>query len=78
MRPFYLLTDINECSSPETHDCSGVCANTIGSYTCGCGTGYKLAQDGLNCEGDLTMNGLFLLASTDQQSTKCLNWKEVK
>ena len=31
--------DIDECSD-GTHDCSQTCANTEGSFTCGCNDGY--------------------------------------
>jgi len=40
--------DINECTA-NTYDCSfyGTCSNTLGSYTCGCATGYQ--GDGQVC-----------------------------
>ena len=42
--------DINECST-NAHGCgvNAVCNNTIGSYTCGCKTGYS--GDGRTCTG---------------------------
>ena len=26
-----------------------MCTNTVGSFTCGCQTGYTLSADGINC-----------------------------
>ena len=42
--------DINECTE-RTHACAQVCTNTVGSYTCSCGSGYRLASNGLGCNG---------------------------
>ena len=44
------LADINECST-GSHFCAQICTNTIGSYTCSCGIGYRLNGDGFNCSG---------------------------
>ena len=44
------LSDINECIA-GTDNCSDICSNTIGSYTCGCLDGYRLLSDGLTCQG---------------------------
>ena len=48
--------DIDECSAE--HDCGDICVNTEGSYTCDCGQGYTLDDNGvtctLNCGGRLT------------------------
>ena len=42
--------DINECV--EGHDnCSHICENTVGSYTCRCHGGFRLGFDGYTCEG---------------------------
>jgi cysteine-rich repeat protein len=35
-------TDINECTSGTPCGANSTCANTVGSYTCGCVAGYKL------------------------------------
>src|SRR5699024_6309235 len=42
-------SDINECQSNNTNNCSinTHCNNTIGSYQCICNDGYE--GDGLNC-----------------------------
>ena len=42
--------DINECTE-DTDGCAQDCRNTIGSYTCSCITGYRLASDGRGCIG---------------------------
>ena len=44
-------TDINECAE-DTHNCAQECTNTIGSFTCDCNTGYRLASDGHSCNGN--------------------------
>ena len=44
------LTDIDECSN-STLNCTQLCNNTRGGYTCGCITGYKLASDNRTCFG---------------------------
>ena len=46
----HIYVDIDECAR-GTHECNQTCNNTIGSYTCGCNAGYRLAPDGRNCEG---------------------------
>ena len=33
----------------ETDSCQQQCFNTMGSYSCDCGAGYRLASDGLTC-----------------------------
>lgn len=44
------ILDIDECRE-DSDGCAQNCANTVGSYTCGCNTGYDLAPDGLSCTG---------------------------
>ena len=56
------FSDIDECAL-ETHSCAaagGVCANTAGSYSCDCVSGYS--GDGSVCESDKRIS---LLASTN-------------
>ena len=45
-----ICVDIDECTR-GTHECSQTCNNAVGSYTCQCGPGYRLAADGRNCDG---------------------------
>ena len=45
-----LSIDINECTE-GTSGCSHTCSNTVGSYTCSCRTGYRLARDNHGCNG---------------------------
>nr|XP_026690224.1 fibrillin-1-like isoform X1 [Ciona intestinalis] len=40
--------DIDECTE-ETHRCSDICINTVGSFECDCPTGYKLDDTGFTC-----------------------------
>ena len=55
-----LLTDINECSI-NTDGCAHSCSNTIGSYTCSCRTGYRLASNGRSCEGILGVASIIIM-----------------
>ena len=43
-------TDIDECSE-NTDNCSQICTNTDGNFTCGCNNGYLLDTDGTTCNG---------------------------
>ena len=45
-----LIPDVNECIL-GTNNCSQFCTNTIGSYLCGCNTGYTLGADNITCNG---------------------------
>ena len=42
------MADVNECEA-GTNNCSQLCVNTIGSYTCECVIGYELDTNGLTC-----------------------------
>ena len=42
--------DIDECTETSV-DCEQLCSNTIGSYNCGCRSGYRLDSDGYTCNG---------------------------
>ena len=47
----FIYPDIDECNE-GTHVCTPhTCVNTIGSYTCGCNSGYLLDTDGFTCNG---------------------------
>ena len=52
MRSWRAMTpiDIDECRE-ETDGCGQTCENTVGSYTCGCNSGYRLATDRHTCNG---------------------------
>ena len=47
-----LYLDIDECESGNgLSPCQQTCTNTIGSYNCGCISGYALQSNGYNCSG---------------------------
>ena len=46
----YSLVDINECTR-GTHNCVQRCTNTLGSFTCACNSGHRLASNGRSCNG---------------------------
>lgn len=50
IKSYCIHSDINECME-NTDACDHLCSNTVGSYTCRCHTGYRLASDGLTCNG---------------------------
>ena len=53
---FFFYLDVDECSPNNTCQNSGVCTNSVGSYSCDCtGTGYE----GTDC--DIGMNILILV-----------------
>ena len=62
LSPAALVTDIDECSRPDTNQCdsNALCNNTDGSYICSCPSGYQ--GDGRNCIG----KDLFLRFITDK------------
>ena len=43
-----LCLDIDECAE-GTHLCDQTCTNIIGSYSCSCGSSYRLASNRLSC-----------------------------
>ena len=45
--------DIDECDE-DTHNCTQMCTNTIGSYVCSCEPGYRLDLDNAGCSGKCT------------------------
>ena len=48
----FLSLDVNECKKKkEVHGCAQECKNSAGSYACECRPGYKLKDDGKNCQG---------------------------
>ncbi|XP_038065999.1 fibrillin-2-like isoform X2 [Patiria miniata] len=42
-------TDVDECQSKSSNQCSQICINTVGSYRCECNTGYRLDSNGRSC-----------------------------
>ena len=52
------LSDVNECE--ELYPCHQLCNNTVGSFFCGCITGFKLSKDNRTCEGVLVASVHFL------------------
>ena len=46
----YIHSDIDECHE-NTDACDHLCSNNNGSYTCSCRSGYRLASDGVTCNG---------------------------
>ena len=51
IRVSYSTLDVNECSVNKG-DCSHICINSIGSYTCYCPFGYGLSIDARTCVGE--------------------------
>ncbi len=47
----YFLTEMNECAINPL-PCTGVCENTVGSYTCTCPSSFKMQPDGVTCLHD--------------------------
>ena len=47
-----IIPDINECD-PDigTHICDHTCTNILGSFVCGCNSGFHLDDDGTTCIG---------------------------
>ena len=48
------IIDIDECSDPVLNECEvpGSCVNHLGTYTCGCNSGYEINAGGRNCDGE--------------------------
>ena len=50
-----LLLDFNECANETDNNCTQVCQNKMGSYSCDCNIGYTLDSDGYTCNGKSTI-----------------------
>ena len=46
----YFLLDIMECKD-GLHNCSQICIELQGEYSCACYSGYELQEDGASCKG---------------------------
>ncbi len=47
----FYCTDVNECQS-NNGNCQHTCQNTVGSFSCGCNSGFILASNGQTCNGE--------------------------
>ena len=47
---YLFQSDIDKCAE-RTHQCSQVCHDTPGSYSCSCRPGYDLNSDRRHCDG---------------------------
>ena len=47
-----LLQDNDECAT-YNGGCAHICTNTVGSFQCGCYSGYTLASNGQGCNGKI-------------------------
>ena len=45
-----ILLDIMECKD-SLHNCSQVCVELQGEFSCTCYDGYELLEDGVSCKG---------------------------
>ena len=51
----WCLIDINECESQLSSQCDHSCVNSVGSFSCVCNFGYRMAEDGRHCIGELLL-----------------------
>ena len=58
---FYFYKDIDECQTPESHNCdvNALCTNIEGSYVCRCKKGYE--GDGSQCIGKFFYNKNYIV-----------------
>ena len=47
---YHFTTDIMECNN-GLHNCSQVCIELQGDFSCACYGGYELLEDGVSCKG---------------------------
>ena len=45
-----VCVDIDECAE-NSSNCTQNCTNTVGSFTCSCGSGFTLGNDRRTCQG---------------------------
>ena len=68
-----MILDIRNCLIDD-HNCSQICIELEGSFNCSCYSGYKLLEDGANCEGTYLIkdphtyyfNNFILLSDIDE------------
>lgn len=72
----YHLLDTNECRHYPGRLCAHKCENTPGSYKCSCTTGFKLASDGRNCDGNilLDISQGFIFENAETPSWTHIRW----
>ena len=49
-----MTPDVDECDMGNG-GCAQNCSNTNGSFVCSCGVGYVLADDDLDCLGNVSL-----------------------
>ena len=59
LRCVYNFADMDECIL-HISNCSQICINTPGSFTCSCNTGYLRNSDGRTCESKILEYQLYL------------------
>ena len=47
---YSILSDYDECAN-NNGGCDQTCNNTVGSFLCSCGDGYRLDDDMTSCNG---------------------------
>ena len=48
--------DTNECMK-DNGGCEHNCTNEVGSFVCGCDTGYSIDDNGFNCTSEYSFMG---------------------
>ena len=72
---YFLATDIDECSGPESEaasegnatngtPCDQICTNVPGSFQCDCEEGYQLSTDGHTCNGEVPLSLSMYISSS--------------
>ena len=56
-----ILPDINECRD-KTDNCNHTCTNTIGSFVCGCNSGFHLDDDLTTCIGMYLVTSIYTVS----------------
>ena len=46
----FVILDIWECED-GTHNCSQICVEKEGGFSCACFDGFKLLDNGVSCQG---------------------------